>query len=79
MEHHPSWLHLGDIRTVHNKTHYILGVFFMSIPMLMHVTFSLFPAMAGLPLMTGTVRPPTRVTPFVYANNGIAQVRPSVW
>jgi hypothetical protein len=29
MEHHPSFINLGDLRTVHNRTHYILGLFFL--------------------------------------------------
>lgn len=51
MEHHPSFIQLGDLRTIHNRTHYILGVFFMSIPMIVHLLIAFLPAMAGFNLV----------------------------
>ncbi len=68
MEHHPSFINLGDLRTIHNRTHYILGMFFMSIPMIIHLVITFLPAMAGVPLTIAALRPPTKVTPFIAPN-----------
>ncbi len=69
MEHHPRWLHLGDMRTHHNQIHYVLGFFFMGVPLLVHLYLILISAMAGTPLSIGPLRPVTPVTPFVHINN----------
>lgn len=68
MEHHPSWVNLGDLRTVHNRTHYILGVFFLTIPMVFHIFLTFVPAMAGVSTTLARVRtppPPGGVSPFI--------------
>jgi hypothetical protein len=70
MEHQPEWIHYGDLRTTHNRTHYILGVFFMALPMLIHIFCAFLPAMTGVPLSAGEIRSATRVTPFIFSNNG---------
>ena len=69
MEHHPKWVDFGDIRSIQNRIHYILGVFFMSIPMVLHCLLVFFPAITGSGLSVSQVRPTTRVTPFIFFNN----------
>lgn len=68
MEHHPSFVDLGDLRTIHNRTHYILGMFFMAIPMIIHLLITFLPALAGVPLSLGPLRPANKVTPFIVGN-----------
>ncbi len=68
MEHCPSWIHLGDLRTVHNRIHYILGVFFMAIPLVVHCLLVFLPSMNGVPLRLVINPPQTKVTPFIFAN-----------
>lgn len=68
MEHHPSFVELGDLRTLHNRIHYILGVFFMIIPLCLHCLLIFLPALGGNPLILVDVPPPTKVSPFVWGN-----------
>jgi hypothetical protein len=76
MEHHPSFVNLGDLRTLHNRTHYILGMFFMAIPMIIHLLITFLPAMAGVPLTISALRAPNKVTPFIAPNpaTGVAEM-----
>lgn len=69
MEHHPRFIALGDMRTVNNRIHYVVGAWFMALPMLVHVLSPFIPVMAGVPLTTGQPRAGTRVTPFIFSNN----------
>jgi hypothetical protein len=69
MEHHPRWLHLGDLRTHHNQIHYILGFLFMGVPLVSHMLLIFFPPMAGVPLNVQAGRAALSVTPFIYTNN----------
>jgi NAD(P)H-flavin reductase len=76
MEHHPSWINLGDLRTIHNRTHYILGMFFMGIPMIIHLTITFLPAMTGVPLHVNAARVANKVSPFIAPNpaTGVAEI-----
>ena len=74
MEHHPSWVDLGDLRTIHNRIHYILGVFFMAIPMVLHCVIIFLPPMTGTPLTLVFGPPATKVSPFIWNNNGQAEM-----
>lgn len=60
-DHCPRWLNIGDLRSTHNRIHYVLGVFFMTIPMLVHVWIVFVPSMFGVPISTAATRPPTKV------------------
>ncbi len=74
MEHHPRWLHLGDIRTNHNQIHYFLGFMFMAVPMVVHMWLVLLSPMANVPLSTAAQRPANPVTPFIFVNNFALEV-----
>lgn len=69
MEHHPSWVDLGDLRTLHNRIHYILGVFFMGIPMIVHCVLIFLPPLTGIPLNLVTNPPPNKINPFIMVRN----------
>lgn len=62
MEHCPSWIRLGDLRTVHNRIHYVLGVFFMAIPLVIHCLIIFLPAMNGVPLSLVANVPPSKAS-----------------
>merc|ERR1711991_282063 len=74
MEHHPKWVDLGDIRTLQNRIHYILGVFFMGIPMIVHCVLIFLPAFTGVPISVVASVPPAKVNPFIFVNNGAAEI-----
>ncbi len=69
MEHHPRWLHLGDLRTHHNQMHYVLGFLFMGVPMIVHCLLIFFPYMEGVAINFQHLRGQMSVTPFIYTNN----------
>ena len=68
MEHHPSRVRVGDLRTINNRVHYILGVFFMTIPMIAHLLITFLPALSGVPLTISANRAVHKVTPFIAYN-----------
>ena len=51
---------LGDLRTLQNRIHYILGVFFMSIPMVLHCVLIFLPVMTGVPMNLVPGVPPSK-------------------
>lgn len=70
MEYSPKWLRVGDVRTTHNRAHYMLGLFFMAIPMMIHCWLVFLPPLAGVPISTAAKRPPNKVTPFIFPTDG---------
>ena len=73
MEHCPKWIELGDLRTIHNRIHYVLGVFFMAIPLVIHCLLIFLPGIMGVPLrLGGPGSPGAKVSPFVWANTANA-------
>jgi len=61
----------GSVKDVNVMAHNLIG-FAMAGLLLLHVLFVLLPLITA-PIMVGDFRPPTRVTPWIYANNGIAE------
>ncbi len=74
MEHHPRWVDLGDLRSVHNRIHYVLGLFFMGIPMVAHCLLIFLPGLSGQPLLVTGPTPVSAVNQFVWANNLLPEV-----
>jgi hypothetical protein len=74
MEHHPSWMDMSNLPTVHKRIHKIVAVVLFAAPMVLHVVFVFLPSISGYPLYVSTVRAPTRVTPWVYNDNGVALI-----
>jgi hypothetical protein len=67
------WLDLRNLPAVNKRAHTICG-WFCAVPLVLHIAFAFVPSFAGFPLVVGRIRPPTRVTPFIFNNNGVAQI-----
>lgn len=70
-EHHPKWLDVGDLRTMNNHIHYQMGLFFLTIPMYIHMWIFFVPVLAGVPVHFYGIgqRPPgVPLDPFVAAD-----------
>jgi len=61
----------GSVKDANVLAHNVIG-FAMTGLLLLHVLFVLLPLIKA-PIMVGDFRPPTRVTPWIYVNNGIAE------
>ena len=73
-EHHPKWLNVGDLRTTNNRIHYQMGLFFLTIPMLIHMWIFFVPILAGVPfifLRVGDEAPHGSLNPFVAADGSM--------
>jgi hypothetical protein len=53
------------MRTKHNQIHYVLGMFFMGLPMCAHILFIFLAPMSGSGLGVGANRPALPATPFI--------------
>ena len=65
----PSWLVTGDMRSTHNRIHYLLGVWGLAIPMYIHILVLFVPVMLGQSTLQIVSGPPEgALTPFVKEN-----------
>jgi len=70
-EHHPSWLNIGDLRATNTRLHYQMALFFLAIPMAIHLFIIFVPVMAGIPIVFKSVHDAAEagnLTPFIAAN-----------
>jgi len=63
-EHSPNWLYVGDILKTNHDIHYYLGVYFIGIPVVLHVWTIIIPAgvFNNMKLYTSWMRPKNGVT-----------------